>query len=145
MFLKELNKKERIAFINLVHALSNVDEVFSNHEKELIDEYLEELSLDNESIEKLTLESAAKELIDSSDRAKNIIYFELFGVALIDGEFDKKEIEFLNTLASKLNISLKKQQDFINYFKTVKEAYDGTFVNYESKLDELEKLARELI
>ena len=145
MFLNELNKKECMAFVNLVEVLANIDEVFAQNEKDLINEYIEELSLTNDTIEKLTFESTVKELNVSTDRVKNIIYFELLGLALIDGEFDKKEVNFLNGLAAKLNITLIKQQEFINYFKTVKAALDGTFINCESRLESLEKSAKDLL
>lgn len=145
MFLNELNKKECMAFVNLVEILANIDEVFAQNEKDLINEYIEELSLANEIIEKLTFESAAKELNVSTDRVKNIIYFELLGLALIDGEFDKKEVDFLSGLASKLNITSIKQQEFINYFKTVKEELDGMFINCEGKIESLQKSAMDLL
>lgn len=145
MFLNELNKKEAIAFINLVEALANVDSVFAQNEKDLIEEYIEELSLDKENIEKLEFESVVKELEVASDRVKNIIYFELLGVALCDGEYDEKEIQFIKGLAVRFNISINKQHEFINYFKMVKEIYDTTVVDYESKIELLKKSAMDLI
>lgn len=145
MLLNELNKKESIAFINLVKTLATIDEVFAENEKNLINEYIEELSLVNETIENLQFESAVKELAASKDRIKNIIYFELVGLALSDGEYEEKEVEFLNNIAAEFNISSKKQQDFINYFKLVKRTYDSTLVDYESKLQLLKKSAMDLL
>jgi hypothetical protein len=145
MFLKELNKKESIVFINLVQLLANTDDVFAKDEKNLIDDYIKELSLTDEAIENLSLEASTKELKTSTDRIKNIIYFELIGLALADGSFDDKELEFLNSLAFEFNISTQKQQDFVNYFKTVKDAYDSTVIDYESKIKSLEKSALSLL
>lgn len=145
MFLNELNKKESIVFINLVEILAKIDDVFAQSEKELINEYIEEFSLTSEIIEKLTFESSVKELSSSTDRVRNIIYFELIGLALADGSYDEKEVKFLNDLAVQFNISTKKQKDFINYFKMVKEVYDSTFVDYESKIESLKKSAMDLL
>jgi tellurite resistance protein len=145
MFLNELNKKESIAFVNLVETLAKIDDVFAQSEKELINEYIEELSLTNETIEELAFESSVKELSSSTDRVRNIIYFELIGLALADGSYDEKEVKFLNDLAVQFNISTKKQKDFINYFKMVKEVYDSTFVDYESKIESLKKSAMDLL
>jgi Tellurite resistance protein TerB. len=145
MFLNELNKKESIAFVNLVEALAQIDDVFAQSEKEMINEYIEDLSLTNETIEKLTFESSVKELSSSTDRVRNIIYFELIGLALADGSYDEKEVKFLNDLAVQFNISTKKQKDFINYFKIVKEVYDSTFVDYENKIESLKKSAMDLL
>ncbi|WML33122.1 hypothetical protein [Clostridium sp. OS1-26] len=145
MFLSEFNKKEAVAFVNLVEVLANIDQVFAENEKELLEEYIEELSLSKEEIKKLDFESAIKELEGSTDRIKNIIYFELLGLALSDGSYDEKEIQFLMGLAARFNITIEKQQEFINYFKMVKEAYDSTFINYESKLEHLKKIALDII
>lgn len=145
MFLNELSKQESIAFVNLVEVLANIDQVFAENEKELLEEYVEELSLTKEDIEKLDFESAIKKLEGSTDRIKNIIYFELIGLALSDGAYDEKEIQFLKGLAARFNISIEKQQEFINYFKLVKEEFDSTFVDYESKLEHLKKVALDIL
>lgn len=109
MFINEFNKKESIVFVNLVQALANVDGVFAQSEKVLIDEYIKELSLTSEPIEKMTFQSAMEELALSTDRIKNIIYVELLGVALADGSYDEKEIKFLDNVAYKLNVTNNKQ------------------------------------
>ncbi|NMM64068.1 hypothetical protein HBE96_15605 [Clostridium sp. P21] len=145
MFLEELNKKESISFINLVQLLANVDEVFAENEKNLINNYIEELSLTNETLENLSFEAATENLKTSTNRVKNIIYFELTGLALSDGSYDQRELDFLNNLAYELNISKDKQKDFVNYFKRVKDSYDNTCVDYESKIDSLKKLALSLL
>ncbi|MBV7272676.1 TerB family tellurite resistance protein [Clostridiaceae bacterium UIB06] len=145
MFLNELNKKEANAFINLVEALANVDNVFAKNEKDLIDDYIQELELDEKNIKKIDFETSVKEFEKAEEKIKNIIYFELVGLALCDGEYDEKEIQFLKGLAARFNISKNKQYEFINYFKTVKEIYDNTVVDYEGKIELLKKSAMELI
>lgn len=145
MFLNELNKKEAIDFINIVETLAKIDDTFAQSEKELLSEYIEELSLTNETIENLDFESSVKELVSSTDRIRNIIYFELVGLALADGSYDEKEVEFLNNLAAQFNISTKKQKEFIDYFKIVKEVYESTFVDYEAKIESLKKAAMDLL
>lgn len=145
MFLNELSKKESIAFVNLVEILAKIDGVFAQKEKDLLNEYIEELSLTNETLQNLDFESVVRELEASTDRVKNIIYLELFGLALVDGSYEEEEVQFLKGLAAKFNISHQKQQDFINYFKMVKETYDSVFVDYESKLESIEKTAMDLL
>jgi tellurite resistance protein len=145
MFINEFNKRESIIFINLVQALANADEVFANSEQILIDDYIKELSLNNETIEKLTYESAIEELSSSTDRIKNILYFELLGLALADGSYDEKEIKLLDNIAYKLNIDNAKQQDFINYFKMTKNVNDFITMNPECKIKLLKETAMDLI
>lgn len=145
MFLNELNKKEAIDFISLVETLAKIDNTFAQSEKELINEYKQELSLTSETIEKLDFEASVKELAASTDRIRNIIYFELVGLALADGAYDEKELKFLNDLAVQFKISPEKQKEFINYFKMVKEAYESTVIDYEGKIESLKKAAMDLV
>lgn len=145
MFLNELNKKEAIAFVSLIENLSKVDKVYSECEKELINKYIKELSLPTEGREVLTFDLAIKELHDSSNRIKNIIYFELVGVALLDGLYADKELEFLNNLAAYFNISKEKQSAYEGYFRKVKYTFDITVVEPEAKIHEIEALAEKLL
>ena len=50
MFLNELNKNEGIAFMQLVKGLANSDNVFAKEEKNLYNDYLEELNIKENEI-----------------------------------------------------------------------------------------------
>ena len=50
MFLNELNKNEGIAFMQLVKGLANSDNVFAKEEKDLYNDYLEELNIKENEI-----------------------------------------------------------------------------------------------
>lgn len=145
MFLKELNKKEAAAFVSLIENLSKADNVYAECEKALIDSYVEELSLDSKDRITLPFEASVKELNEASSRIKNIIYFELVGVALLDGAYEEQEIKFLNKLAGSFNISSDKQTAYVDYFKKVKNAYDNDIVDAETKIAVLEASALKLI
>ena len=145
MFLNELNKKEAIAFISLIENLSRIDKVYAESEKELVNSYIEELSLPTENREVLSFEAAVNELNDSSSRIKNIVYFELVGVALVDGAYEDKELDFLNNLAARFEIAKKKQIAYVDYFKKVKDTFDITVVDSEAKILALETAAMKLL
>lgn len=145
MFLNELNKSESVAFINLVKNLALIDNEFSKKEEELINEYKEELKLTSEELKELSFDASILELAGSSLRIKNIIYFELTGLALVDGIFEKKEEDFLDALARSFEITLDKQLSYLDFFKQVKDFYDITFDEYESKIDKLNKKALALL
>lgn len=145
MFLHELNKEESIAFINLVKEFANIDEIFANEEKKLIDDYIKELSLEECDVYKLTLEEIEKTLRDSSDRVKKIIYFELVGLALVDGEYEHKEKVFLNNLAYSFNIGLARRLEFMDFFRHVKSIYDFTVVDYNNKIELLKEYAEKIL
>ncbi|WP_238907331.1 hypothetical protein [Clostridium sp. YIM B02506] len=145
MFLHELNKEESIAFVNLVKEFANIDEIFANEEKNLIDDYIKELSLEECNVYKLTLEEIEKTLRDSSDRVKKIIYFELVGLALVDGEYEHKEKVFLNNLVYSFNIGLARRLEFMDFFRHVKSIYDFTVVDYNNKIELLKEHAEKIL
>ncbi len=145
MFLKELNKDESICFLNLVSIFSKVDNKFAKEEKVLVDEYREELEIYNEEIKTMEYDEIINILKNSSDKAKKIIYFELVGLALVDGEYEDEEIDFLEKVSSELNISRAKKFAIANYFYNFKDVYNFTTVDAENNIELLKKQAEEII
>ncbi|MBS5986797.1 hypothetical protein [Clostridium paraputrificum] len=145
MFLSELNTEESNAFLSLVTQFAKVDETFAKEEKRLIDEYLDELNLKEEDIKNLSYEEIINVLKKSKNRIKSIIYFELVGLALVDGEYGDKEIDFLDKIAVSLDIRRDKKIAFANYFFNFKEIYDFSVVEAESKIKLLKEEAEALL
>ena len=145
MFLSELNTEESNAFLSLVTQFAKVDETFAKEEKRLIDEYLDELNLKEEDIKNLSYEEIINVLKKSKNRIKSIIYFELVGLALVDGEYGDKEIDFLDKIAVSLDIRRDKKIAFANYFFNFKEIYDFSVVEAESKIELLKEEAEALL
>lgn len=145
MFLQELNKKEGNAFINLVKNLAVIDQNFGNEEANLIKEYIDEIGLCSKCIETLNKEEALKILSESSNRIKNIVYFEILGLALVDGDFSEKEVEFVDSLAKYFEIKEEKVKEFLAFFRDVNFMYEVTYSDHEEKILELEKMAKNLI
>lgn len=145
MFLNELNKDESICFLNLVSIFSKVDNKFAKEEKVLVDEYREELEIYNEEIKTMEYNEIINILKNSSDKAKKIIYFELVGLALVDGEYEDEEIDFLEKVSSELNISRAKKFAIANYFYNFKDVYNFTTVDAENNIELLKKQAEEII
>ncbi|GFP76910.1 tellurite resistance TerB family protein [Clostridium fungisolvens] len=145
MFLNELSKKESILFINLVKNLANVDKVFSKKEEQLISDYLEELSLNSSEVDSLSFDETIKALSSSASKTQNIIYFELVGLALVDGLYSREETAFLSKVADAFNINEAKQTSFLNFFKDIKDLYEITVIDYESKISELKSRISELL
>lgn len=145
MFLNELTKNEGIAFMQLVKGLANSDEVFAQEEKNLYSDYLEELNLKENEIPDENLDSIYENLKDASERVKNIIYFELIGLALIDGEYEEKEVDFLEEIGEKLEIKRNKRISFANYFYNFVDVYSFSVVDANSKIDLLKEQAEKLL
>jgi len=145
MFLNELNKNEGIAFMQLVKNLVNSDSVFAKEEKNLYQEYLDELSIKESEILDVKLNSIYEVLKSSSERKRNIIYFELVGLALIDGEYDEKEVDFLEEIEKSLDIKRDKRISFANYFYNFVDVYAFSVVDAESKINLLKEQAEKLL
>ena len=145
MFLTELNTEEASAFLSLVTQFAKVDETFAKEEKRFIYDYLDELSLKEEDIKNLSYEEIINVLKKSKNRIKSIVYFELVGLALVDGEYGDKEIDFLDKIAVSLDIRRDKKIAFANYFFNFKEIYDFSVVEAESKIELLKEEAEALL
>ena len=145
MFLNELNKSEGIIFLQLVKALANVDNCFEKEEQELYKDYLDELKIKDEEVQDSDLDKIYNELSASSERVKNIIYFELVGLALVDGEYEDEEVDFLEVVGEKLNIPRYKKISFANYFYNFVDIYKFSTVDAESKVKLLREQAEKLL
>lgn len=145
MFLNELSKNEGIVFMQLVKNLANIDNTFAKEEKNLYYDYLKELNIEENEVADDNLNSICKVLEGSSERTKNIIYFELIGLALIDGEYDEKEVAFLEEAGEKLSIKRNKRIAFANYFYSFIDVYGFSVVDADSKIALLKEQAEELL
>ncbi|EGT5620166.1 hypothetical protein BUL45_13985 [Clostridium perfringens] len=136
MFLKELNKEQGLAFINLVTEFALADENIKKEEEDLIRIYLKELDLEEEELGNLSYEESVETIKNSSEKVKNIVYFELVRIGLVDEDCDIEEVDFLEKISKDLNISRAKKIQVANCFYNFSEK-DG-----EAKLEEM---AREII
>ncbi|MBS5939151.1 hypothetical protein E5347_12805 [Clostridium sartagoforme] len=141
MFLKELNKDEANAFLNLVSIFARIDNEFAKEEKALLDEYKEELGLVDSGIKEMVYEDIIESLKSSSDRAKRIIYFELVGLALVDGEYEDEEVDFLEKIAAEFSIPRAKRIAIANYFYNFTDVYNFTTVDAENNIELLKEQA----
>lgn len=141
MFLKELNKDEANAFLNLVSIFARIDNEFAKEEKALLDEYKEELGLVDSEINEMVYEDIIESLKSSSDRAKRIIYFELLGLALVDGEYEEEEVDFLEKIAAEFSIPRAKRIAIANYFYNFTDVYNFTTVDAENNIEFLKEQA----
>lgn len=145
MFLNELNENESVAFVNVVSEFANVDNTLAKEEKEVLKGYLEELNLDENVMGKVNFEEALQILDDSNDRIKKIVYFELIGLALVDGEYQESEVDFLDNIATRFGISRAKRIAFANYFYNFTEVYKFSVVESENKIELLKEQAEAII
>lgn len=145
MFLKELNKDESVAFVNLVSIFADIDNKLAKEEKILLEEYKEELELTDSELYHMKYDEVLEIIKKSNNRLKTIIYFELVGLALVDGEYEEEEIDFLEKLASELNITRAKKIAIANYFYNFKDVYNFTTVDADNNIELLKEQAESIL
>lgn len=133
MFLKELNKEQGLAVINLVTEFAVADENIKKEEEDLIRTYMKELDLEEEELGNLSYKESIEIIKKSSEKVKNIVYFELVRIGLVDEDCDIEEVDFLEKISKDLNISRAKKIQVANCFYNFSEK-DG-----EAKLEEMAK------
>ena len=145
MFLNELKKDEAIAFLELVNQVANVDEVFAKEEKNLIEDYKKELNLPEYEIQNMKYDEIIEKLSKSTERTKRIIYFEIVGLALIDGEYEEREVGLLEKIEKDLGVERARRIAIANYFFMFTEVYNFSVVDAESKIDLLREQAEAIL
>lgn len=146
MFLKELSHKEAVAFTNLLNQFASIDNIINKKEKRLIRDYINELGINNSKIESMSYEEIINALRNSKERIKRIIYFELIGLALVDGNYGDVEIDYLDKVAIDLDINRSEKIAFANFFYNFKEIHDFSVIETEDKrLKHLEQEAEALL
>ena len=116
MFLKELNKDEAIAFTNLMSEFVLADEKVGKGEEALMERLYNEIGFPEEELVAVSFEDAINTIRSSSDRIKNIVYFELIKIGLADGEYNLDEVDFLQVLGDNLEIPRSNIIAFSNYY-----------------------------
>lgn len=116
MLLFELNKDEARAFMRVVSEFVRIDNKVKREEKSIIDKYISKLDVSKEEIEGFSHKEAIEVLDKSEDKIKKMVYFELLGVALIDGDYENSEVDFLEEIAEKFNISRALKIALANYY-----------------------------
>lgn len=105
MYLKYLSNAEKHLFLELSLHMSNADGCFSDDEKIMIAALCDEMGIPVSYETNGTVDDAMDRLAEiHSMRTKKMILFELGGVIMSDGVFDKKEEMMLCNLSEKASV-----------------------------------------
>ena len=137
MLLFELNKEESRAFMRLVSEFVTVDKKINKEEKSVIEKYLNKLNMNKEEINEISHTEAIEILDKSEDKIKNMVYFELLGVALIDGDYETSEVDYLEEVADKFNISRATKIALANYYFDVDKMKNKSEEEVKEKLTKI--------
>ena len=104
MFLQAIDMSDRNLFVKLANMLIRIDGVITEDEKNIINAYKQETQLEeifynvNE-----TVESIVKKISDDKV-VRNIIVFELLGIAYSDANYSVEEKDFITKICKQLGI-----------------------------------------
>lgn len=129
MFLSQLTSDEKEAFISLAVNAARANGEIADEEHAIIEDYCREMGIsffDSENAK------SVNDIIfifqNSPVRHKKIVVFELLGLLVVDGDYDKKEKNFVKKFAAQIGISdddLDKQAELIRkYMALVREISD---------------------
>ena len=96
MYLQFLKENDKENFLSLAHGVSLLDGTLGNEEQQMLDSYCSEMGVSNKLLQSIVpLDTAVINLTnDSSLITKKIVIFELVGLAMSDGSYDKVEKDF---------------------------------------------------
>ena len=124
MLLDELTMEEKKAFWNIANVLASVDGRVME-EVSILNQYNEEMGVNFAFIDAslVDVKKEIESIKSSSLRSRKIVYFELFGVAYADTEFDDKEKAVLDEVSAGLDITDGDREVLEQSVKTIYDTY----------------------
>ena len=118
--------------MHLISEFVMADDEVNIEEKKLIDKFFKEMNIENE-LDVLRLDEALDELKKSTQRIRNIVYFELIKLGLVDSDYRISEVEFLENISGDLGITRIQKIKYANYFYKYSE---DEFLDHEDAVNE---------
>ena len=124
MLLDQLTLEEKKAFWNIANLLASSDGS-AREEESILEQYNEEMGTGFEYpvASEIDLKKELGTLSGSSAKDRKIVYFELFGVAYADTEFDDKEKAVLDEVSAGLDITDGDREVLEQSVKTIYDTY----------------------
>lgn len=110
MFLSGFDYNEKCAFFSLARNIVEADANISKNEDNLLNQYLDEMSLNIEQITDISEDDAIGTFLNTSKRVRKQVFIELFALTLCDNELAREEDELISRYADSLQISAQDQE-----------------------------------
>ena len=110
MFLSGFDYNEKCAFFSLARNIVEADANISKNEDNLLNQYLDEMSLNIEQITDISEDDAIGTFLNSCSRVRKQVFIELFALTLCDNELAREEDELISRYADSLQISAQDQE-----------------------------------
>lgn len=124
MLLDQLTPEEKKAFWNIANLLASSDGS-SREEESILEQYNEEMGTGFEypAADEIDLKKELDTLRGSSAKDRQIVYFELFGVAYADTAFDDREKQILDEVCLALSLTDDVRETLEDSVKTIFDTY----------------------
>ncbi len=121
MYLSMLSEKRKNDFLELAYHMALINNDFSEKERIMIENYCNEMQI---AIPEVIHTKPIDEIIESmrsecTMAEKKIMIFEILGLALVDGNYDKSEERIVEEIAKALEIG----ESFLQESKKVLQEY----------------------
>ncbi len=129
MFLAYLNKEQKELFRDMCIFMAASDNDFANSEKDLLNDYCKEMSVEyTEKTITSSFDEAIRKITDiSNDDQRRAIGFELMGMVMADRIYEPEEREYVKKYSVQSGIPMN---DFDQMVNLVNKIYD---INEEVK------------
>jgi uncharacterized tellurite resistance protein B-like protein len=97
-------------FFSLARNIVEADANISKNEDNLLNQYLDEMSLNIEQITDISEDDAIGTFLNTSSRVRKQVFIELFALTLCDNELAREEDELISRYADSLQISAQDQE-----------------------------------
>lgn len=118
MLLSELNRKQKLKFLDLAFHMAAVDGVPSDQERRLLNEKLAEVGDDIIKEYKFALSDDLEETIEyfknENHQVRNIVYLNLIELLMLEGFYNTTEYFFLEDIRKELKITVDKRKKMIS-------------------------------
>lgn len=97
MFLNNLNRNEKIAFITLAKELALTNNIIDEFEEKMLNDFKKELEL-TENVKEMSHDEAINNFVDSKNNVKRGVFTELLSISICNNDFNANTKEFSGKL-----------------------------------------------
>ncbi|XJZ25694.1 hypothetical protein ACF5W4_09720 [Bacillota bacterium Lsc_1132] len=123
MFLAELQKEEKEAFLELASLIAFVDGNVSIYENSIIEKYHREMGLENYKIKGLSIDDILKRF--TTEQSKNIVLAEILKLIYSDGVFHDSERESIRLIKTHFGFDPNEYGSFKDWIVKIKDLSDA--------------------
>ncbi|WP_022776827.1 hypothetical protein [Butyrivibrio sp. AE3009] len=105
MFLHLLRDDEKEAFIDLARLAAAANGSISDEEDIMIEQYCAEMGISLPMSHARTLDGVLACFAESDTMSRKVVIMEIIGLLFSDGDFDEKEMQFIEKIADSLEVS----------------------------------------